>query len=156
MNTEQAPLFSFVLKRPLSASPKLFLGFMGSLSLICLFIASAWAYFGARWVLVFAVIDVLALAAAMVWCVRHAMDYERVVLTRNTLTIERQLAGRVEQWSMERFYVRLNSIQVSLGPFKSPRLQVSAQQQTVVLGGFCHTAALKQCEQRLHAALKIR
>jgi uncharacterized membrane protein len=127
---------------------------MGSLSVICLLIASAWAYFGAHWVLAFAVIDVLALAAAVVWCVRHATDYEKVLLTESTLIIERCTCNQVEQWSMKRFYVRVNQIEVPTGPFKSIRLKVSAQQESVVLGGFCHIAALKQCEKQLKLALK--
>jgi uncharacterized membrane protein len=147
-------LFSFVLKRPLSSSPQLLLGFMGSLSLLCLIIASVWAYMGAAWVLVFAVIDVLALTAAVIWCFRHSMDKERIVLSQNTLSIERQVAGRSEIWTMQRFYVRLSNTEVSLGPFKSPRLKVSAQDQTVVLGGFCHSSAIKQLETQLKLALR--
>ncbi len=149
----EKPVFSFVLKRPLSSSPKLLLGVMGSLSLVCLSIAIAMAFMGAAWVLVFAVVDVLALLAAVTWCVRHAMDKERVELTANTLSIERRLAGRTEQWIMQRFYVRLSVVQVPFGPFKSPRLQVSAQNQHVVLGGFCHTSAIRQLERQLKQAL---
>jgi uncharacterized membrane protein len=147
-------LFSYVLKRPLSSSPQFLLGFMGSLSLLCLIIAIAWAYMGATWVLVFAVVDVLALTAAVIWCFRHSMDKERIVLSKNTLSIEREVAGRSESWIMQRFYVRLSSIEVSLGPFKSPRLKVSAQDQSVVLGGFCHSSAIKQLEKQLKLALR--
>jgi uncharacterized membrane protein len=154
MQSNEPTLFSYTLKRPLSCSPKLLLSFMGSLSFICLAIASVWAYLGAHWVLVFAVVDVLALTAAVIWCVRHALDQEHIVLTANTVAIERQLAGRIEHWSMERFYVRLNRKQVSLGPFNSPRLEVSARRQGVVLGGFCSAAALRQLETQLKFAMQ--
>jgi uncharacterized membrane protein len=156
VESNEQTIYSAVLKRPLSSSPKLLLGFMGSLSFVCLVIASAWAYVGATWVLVFALVDVLVLLAAVVWCVRHAMDFERINLTENTLTVERQLAGRLDQWAMQRFYVRLELIEVSIGPFKSPRLLLKAQQQSVVLGGFCHTAALRQLDCQLRLALKTR
>lgn len=149
-----APLFTATLKRPLSSSPRLFLGFLGSIALVCLLIASAWAYVGARWVLVFAVIDVLALGWAAVWCVRHAMDFERVRLSADHLEIERQCANHTERWLLPRFYVRvaLHNAQPSL--FKKPRVCISAQGETVLLGAFSHTAALLQLSVGLKQALK--
>ena len=117
-------------------------------------IASVWAYLGARWVLVFAVVDVLALGAAALWCIRHSMDFERVTLTANELLVERQTAGHLESWALARFYVRLQPTLYALGPFKTPRLQLSARQQVVVIGGFSHSAALRSLEIALRRALR--
>lgn len=147
-------LFSATLKRPLSSSPRLFLGFLGSIALVCLLIASAWAYLGARWVLVFALVDVLALAWAAVWCVRHATDFERVSLSHDTLEIERQCANHNQRWELPRFYVRVALHNTRSSFFKNPRVHITAQGKTIVLGEFCHTAALIQLSAGLKLALK--
>lgn len=149
-------LLEISLKRPLSSSPQFFIGFMLSLSLFCFGIASFLAWLGATWVIVFALIDIAALCAAVIWYVRHALDVETVTLTHDNLTVERHIAGRVEKWSMERFYVRLQIIHVKSGPFVSPRLRISARLQNVVLGSFCHSAQLLRCEKLLRGELNKR
>ena len=145
---------TWVLRRPLSASPKLLLVFMGSLAVICLGIACFWAYFGARWVLFFACIDVIALGVATVWCVRHALDEESVSLSADHLVVQRRLAGVTERWDFARYFARVQAEEVRLGPFTRQRLRLSAQTQSVQIGSFCEPRRLRLLEKELRAALR--
>jgi len=76
------------LKRNCSLSPGQFAALLGSLAVVSMGVALIFALSGAWWVLVFALIEVAALAAAFVVYARHAGDYERIVVTPDALIIE--------------------------------------------------------------------
>jgi uncharacterized membrane protein len=89
--TQWRPAFAsheWTLKRNCSMSPRQFASLFGSLAIVCVGVASIFAYSGAWWILVFAFIQIAALAAAFVVYARHAGDYERIVVTPEAVIIE--------------------------------------------------------------------
>ena len=66
-----------------------------SLAFVTIGVASVFAYSGAWLILVFAFIEVAALAAAFVVYARHAGDYERIVVTPEALIVEFNSGTRV-------------------------------------------------------------
>lgn len=63
--------------------------------MVSISVASIFAYSGAWWVLVFALLEVAALFAAFVVYARHAGDYERIVVTPDALIVEFNSGTRV-------------------------------------------------------------
>lgn len=89
--TECHPIFApheWTLKRNCSMSPRQFASLFASLAIVSVGVASIFAYSGAWWILVFAFIEIAALAAAFVAYARHAGDYERIVVTPDAVIIE--------------------------------------------------------------------
>ena len=78
----------WVLKRNCSMSPRQFASLIASLAIVCVGVASIFAYSGAWWILVFAFVELAALLAAFVAYARHAGDYERVVVTPDAVILE--------------------------------------------------------------------
>jgi uncharacterized membrane protein len=87
----------WLLKRNCSLAPRQLAVIFGSLAVVSLAIATAFASRGAWLVLPFACIEVLALGAAFVVYARHAADYERIVLCRDCLLVETCQAARLQR-----------------------------------------------------------
>jgi len=86
----------WTLKRNCSMSPRQFGLLFVSLAFASIGIASAvFAFSGAWWILIFALVEAAALVAAFVVYARHAGDYERIVVTPDALIIEFNSATRV-------------------------------------------------------------
>lgn len=86
----------WTLKRNCSMSPRQFALLFVSLAIVSTGIAlTVFAFSGAWWILVFALVEVVALVAAFVAYARHAGDYERIVVTPDALIIEFNSATRV-------------------------------------------------------------
>lgn len=85
----------WLLKRNCSLSPRQLAIVFGSLATVSIGIATAFAIGGAWVVLPFACIEVLALGAAFVVYARHAADYERIVLCRDSLLVESRTGERL-------------------------------------------------------------
>jgi uncharacterized membrane protein len=69
-------------------SPRRFAMLFASLATVSIVVASIFALSGAWLVLVFALVEVAALATAFVVYARHAGDYERIVVTPEALIVE--------------------------------------------------------------------
>ena len=78
----------WTLKRNCSMSPCRFAVLFGCLAFVSMGVASIFAYSGAWLILVFAFVEVAALAVAFVVYARHAGDYERIVVSPEALIIE--------------------------------------------------------------------
>ncbi len=76
------------MKRNCSMSPRQFAVLFGSLACVSIGFASIFAYSGAWLILMFAVVEVTALAVAFVVYARHAGDYERIIVSPEALIIE--------------------------------------------------------------------
>lgn len=85
----------WTLKRNCSLSPRQFASLLGSLALVSLLVASVFAWSGAWWILLFSVVEVVALAIAFVAYARHAGDYERIVVGPDALVIELNSGSRL-------------------------------------------------------------
>ena len=97
----------WVLKRNCALTPRQLGGCFGTLALVSLLIAAAWAAAGAWIVVPFALVEVGALAVAYVVYGRHAGDYERIVATRDRLTVERSSGARLDRLEREPARVRI-------------------------------------------------
>jgi len=76
-------------------SPRQFATLLASLACVSIGIASVFAYSGAWWVLVFAGVEMTALVAAFFVYAMHAGDYERILVTADSLVIEFNSGTRV-------------------------------------------------------------
>lgn len=80
--------FSLLLKRNCSISPSGLLWAYGSVAVVTIGIAAAFAVLGAWMILPFAGIEVLGLGVAFLLIGRHAGDYERIELGDGSLKVE--------------------------------------------------------------------
>lgn len=110
------------LKRNCSASPAQFGSILLLLAAVSLGIAAMFAWSGAWWVLVFACIEVCALAAAFVVYARHAGDYERVVVTPDALIIELNSGNRISRRQVHPAWTRVEYPCTRLGRFRGDGL----------------------------------
>jgi len=87
----------WLCRRNCSLAPRQLASVFGCLAALALVIATAFALLGGWLVFPFACIEALALGAAFVVYARHAGDFERIVLSRDSLIVEAQRAQRVQR-----------------------------------------------------------
>lgn len=105
--TVSGPHVDWVLKRNCSVTPAQ-LGWMyASLCAVSLGIAGMFWLHGARYILGFAWLELLAVGAAFLVYARHATDGERISLRPDRLVVEQVQAGRVERVEFDRAWVRV-------------------------------------------------
>lgn len=95
IRVESAHRQEWLSRQNCSLSPRQLALIFGSLVAVSLTIAGAFAWSGAWLVLPFALIEVSALGVAFVVHARHASDYERIVLSPESLTVEVSRADRL-------------------------------------------------------------
>jgi uncharacterized membrane protein len=95
------------LKRNCSLAPRQLLVWYSSLCALSLAVASYFWWFGARMVMPFAWLEILALGAAMLVYARHAADSESIALSGDRLTVEHASGNRVERVEFETQWVRV-------------------------------------------------
>lgn len=99
----------WVLKRNCSLSPRQSLAALGGLCLAMLVFAMPFVLFYGAWlVLVFALIEAMALAAAFLHYARHARDHEHIVLANGSLLVECiEAEKKVRQIRLEPNWIRV-------------------------------------------------
>ncbi len=97
----------WLLKRNCSIRPAQLLGLYLSLCVVSLGIASFFWVQGARLVMPFAWLELIAVGAAFVVYARHAGDGEKIVLRGGQLVVELETAGRLERAEFNREWVRI-------------------------------------------------
>lgn len=104
---------------------------------------------GAPWVLPFAGIELVALAAALVMHARHAGDQDLIALSGQCLRVERQRGPRVQIWEFHPRWVRVEprSAEGSL-------VRLSGQGQHVDIGQFVRPGLRQQLASELRDALR--
>lgn len=95
------------LKRNCALAPRQLLLAYGFACMLALSIALALHRFGATYVLPFALLELLALGAALLVYARHATDKEFIGLNDRTLRVERHRAGRVQAMDFDPRWVRI-------------------------------------------------
>ena len=78
-----------------------------SLCLVSLGIAAVFWMLGARLVMPFAWLEIVAVGIAFAFYGRHAADGEKISLQGTRLVVERETAGRVERAEFDRSWVRV-------------------------------------------------
>jgi uncharacterized membrane protein len=103
----QAHQQTWLFKRNCALTPRQLAGCFSVLSLISLCIAAGFFAHGAWFVLVFACIEVCALAAAFFVYARHAADYEQVVFSSTKVCVETVKGGRLDTVELEPSWLRV-------------------------------------------------
>ena len=125
----QSPVVQWLLKRNCSVTPAQLVRLYVSLCVVSLGIALMFWFQGAKMILPFAWLELLAVGAAFVVYARHARDGERIVLQGPRLVVELENGGHLERAEFAREWVRIE-----------PRggdgslIEVSGQGRTVVVG----------------------
>lgn len=119
----------WLLKRNCSIAPRQLLMVYLSLCAVSLGIATLCWVGGARMVMPFAGLELLAVGAALLLYARHASDRECISLSRNRLTVERVSGGHVQRVELEPLWVR---VEAQSGP--GSLIELSGRGQRVVVG----------------------
>lgn len=97
----------WLMKRNCSLSPRQVGRFYLSILLVSVAIALVFAWKGTWIILVFALLEMLVLGAALLVYARHAADYERVTLAQGALVVEAVSANRVIRHEFNARWVRV-------------------------------------------------
>lgn len=97
----------WLLKRNCSVTPSQLLALYASLCVVSLGIATFFWIQGARLVMPFAWLELLAVGSAFVVYARHARDGEKILLQGGQLVVECETAGRLERAEFNREWVRV-------------------------------------------------
>lgn len=139
----------WLLKRNCSLAPGQMLACFGVLCLFSLTVATFFWHQGARMVMTFASIELLAVGTAMLLYARHAADRERIALHRDTLTVEHACGNRIERVEFQRAWVRVE-------PRSSDRslIELSGQGRHITVGRFIRPELRRHLADELRTALR--
>ncbi len=126
-----APLVQWQLKPNCSVTPTQLVQFYVSLCVVSLGISAFFWLQGARMVLPFAGLELMAVGAALLVYARHARDGEKIFLQDTQLVVEFETAGRTERAAFVRDWVR---VEPKSGD--GSLIEVSGQGRTVVVGRY--------------------
>ena len=137
------------LARNCSVTPAQLGGLYLGLCVVTLTIASAFWMFGARFVMPFAWLEILAVGIAFVIYGRHAADGERISLQGSRLVVELETAGKLERAEFDRSRVRVE-------PKTGNRslIMLSAQGRSVEVGRFVRPELRPALASEIRMALR--
>ena len=140
----------WMLRRNCSLAPRQLLMFYLLLCAFSLSVASFWWWQGARMVMPFAWLEIVAVGLAMLVYARHATDVERIAVRRGRLTVEHASGSRLERVEFEPAWVRVEpeSGDCSL-------VELSGQGRRIVVGRFVRPEMRSQLSPELRMALRL-
>ena len=141
--------YEWLMRRNLSVSPRMVMSCFAGLVLLLLAIAVGFWWRGATLVLPFAVAELGALVAALLWQVRHANDRERIVLSDGMLAAEHRCGKSVESAKFNAAWVRVEPVMddVSL-------VEISGQGARICVGRYLLPGLRRRLAAELRAALR--
>jgi uncharacterized membrane protein len=116
----------------------------GFIVFVSLAIAIAFTSLGAWLILPFTGIELAALLLAWWWTERHAGDYERLTITRDTVEVETVCVGRAQRFEVNRYWAQV------VCERSGSRLALRAHGREISFGRFLTN------EQRLHVARTLK
>lgn len=139
----------WLLRRNCSIAPRQLLAVYLGLSAASLGVASFFWFQGARLVMPFAWVEVLALGIALVVQARHATDREYIALARGRLTVDRTVAEHTER-------VEFAAAKVRVDPGRDERslVELSGDGRRVAVGRHLSPAMRRRLVVELRAALR--
>lgn len=137
------------LKRNCSLAPRQLLGWYSSLCMLSLAAASFSWWIGARMVMSFAWLELLAVGAAMLAYARHAADNESIALCGERLTVEHASGSRVERVEFQPQWVR-----VEPGAGDGSLVELSGQGRRVAVGRYLRPELRRELADELRIALR--
>ena len=140
----------WMLRRNCSLAPRQLLMFYLLLCAFSLSVASFWWWQGARMVMPFAWLEIVAVGLAMLVYARHATDVERIAVRRGRLTVEHASGSRLERVEFEPAWVRVE-------PESGDRslVELSGQGRRIVVGRFVRPEMRSQLARELRMALQL-
>lgn len=139
------------LKRNCSVTPAQMGCVLVALAVVSLGVAGFFWLKGAKLVLPFALIEVVALAIAMVIFARHATDTENISLANGQLVVECELGGHVQRAVFAKDWVRVEPLEN-----KRALIQVSGQGRTVQVGRHIRPEQRPLLAREIQRALRTR
>lgn len=139
------------LRRNCSLTPKQMLGFYLGLSAVSLAIAGIFWWLGARLVMPFAWLEVLAVGVALLVHARHVTDGERIRLQGGVLTVERACGLRTERCELCTEWVRVASTRGD-----GSLIELSERGKKMVVGRFVRPELRGQLADEMRWALARR
>jgi len=139
----------WLLKRNCSTTPRQMMGLYTSLCLVSLAIGAFFWVQGAKLVMPFASLEILAVGAALLVYSRHATDRERIRLQPGRLLVEHVFGRRVERAEFAPAWVRIE-------PEHGERslIELSGQGQRITVGRYVRPELRRQLAEELRWALR--
>jgi uncharacterized membrane protein len=137
------------LKRNCSLAPRQLLVWYFALCALSLSVASYFWWLGARMVMPFAWLEVLAVGAAMLVYARHAADNECIALRGDRLTVEYASGSRVERVEFQPRWVRVERKEDD-----GSLVELSGQGRRVAVGRYVRPELRRQLADELRMALR--
>ena len=137
------------LKRNCSLAPRQLLVWYYSLCVLSLAVASFFWWIGARMVMPFAWLELVAVGAAMLAYARHATDKESIALRADRLTVEHAAGSRVERVEFQPQWVR---VEAETGD--GSLVELSGQGRRIAVGRYVRPELRPQLANELRAALR--
>ncbi|MCI4441635.1 DUF2244 domain-containing protein [Tibeticola sp.] len=118
------------LRRNCSITPRQLLWLYASLCVVSGGLSGFFWWHGAPFVAGFAGLELLAVGVAFVCYARHAADRERLVFDGRVLSVEVELAGRVERLEFDRSSVRVDASAAEAGAL----VVLQARDRSIAIG----------------------
>jgi uncharacterized membrane protein len=139
----------WLLKRNCSTTPRQMVGFYASLCLVSLAIGVFFWMQGAKLVMPFASLEILAIGVALLVYARHATDRERIRLQPGRLMVEHVFGRHVERAEFAPAWVRIE-------PEHGERslIELSGQGRRITVGRYVRPELRRQLADELRWALR--
>lgn len=137
------------LKRNCSLAPSQMVGLFIALCLVSMTIATFFWLQGAKMVMSFAWLELIAVGAAMLLYARHAADRERIALHHDTLTVEHLCGNRVDRVEFQAAWVR---IEPRSGDHSL--VELTGQGRRIFVGRFIRPELRRKLADELRTALR--
>jgi len=141
--------YEWMMRRNLSASPRMVLSCFAGLVLLSLAIALGFWWRGATLVLPFAMAELGALTAALLWQARHANDRERIVLADGMLAAEHRCGRSIESARFSAAWVRVEPVMDD-----ASLVEISGQGARICVGRYLLPGLRRRLAAELRAALR--
>lgn len=139
----------WLLKRNCSLAPRQLAFAYAALCLMSFSVAVMFTLLGAWYVLIFAVLEMSAVALAFLCYARHATDREHIALADDCLLVERSVAGQVEQTRLDPYWTRI------VPPMRPQDLiNLEAKGIKIEVGRFVTPAKRRRVAQELRQELR--
>lgn len=140
----------WLLRRNCSVTPGQLGGMFVVLSALSLLVAGFFWFLGAKLVLPFTAVELVAVATAFLVYARHATDQERISLRAGRLIVEQELAGKTRRCEFASHWVRIGP-----APNGDRLVELRGEGQVVQVGRFLRSDLRPVLESELRRALLV-
>jgi uncharacterized membrane protein len=139
----------WLLKRNCSLSPRQLAVAYGLLCLVAFAIAAVFALHGVWIIFAFALLEMLAVALALLNYARHATDHEHIALSEGCLLVERVQAGKLKLIRLDPYWTR-----IALPDRKHTLIRLESRGVKVEIGGFVSEEKRQEVAEELRQELR--